>query len=375
MLDQININISLQSDSMSNKQNQGIHANNQDFKNFDQVNKTQNYQLSESSDESFDDEFQIKTVDMSAALSGDKGAFACFSDELGKAMEEIGFVIITGHGIDTDLYQQAEQKIMQFFETISEDKRKPYLAKRQGSVNQGYFPIKQTSQIHPDLVEGWVFCRRAFNMDSTVNYEEQNFWPETGYEPFFRQLCQAHENLILPIMQAILNYLDAPKNLYDKKLKIANFGFRLNYYPALQQEDLESGAGRMLGHEDVDLFTFLPSQDLEGLQVLNRKNMKWIRLNPPKGSIVINTGDYMQRISNDRLPSTTHRVSVPAQKTAYQKPRISFPMAIYVREEEILECLPNCGEAKYPPITAIEFHTKTTSKYYGKEYAVNKEQS
>jgi isopenicillin N synthase-like dioxygenase len=130
----------------------------------------------------------------------------------------------------------------------------------------------------------------------------------------------------------------------------------------------------MLGHEDVDLFTFLPSQDLEGLQVLNRKNMKWIRLNPPQGSIVINTGDYMQRISNDRLPSTTHRVSVPVKKSALQKPRISFPMAVYVREEEILECLPNCGEAKYPPISAIEFHTKTTSKYYGKEYAVTKEQ-
>jgi isopenicillin N synthase-like dioxygenase len=61
----------------------------------------------------------------------------------------------------------------------------------------------------------------------------------------------------------------------------------------------------MLGHEDVDLFTFLPASRVEGLQVLNRANRKWIRLDAPRGSIILNTGDYMQRISND-ISSTTH---------------------------------------------------------------------
>ena len=125
----------------------------------------------------------------------------------------------------------------------------------------------------------------------------------------------------------------------------------------------------MLGHEDVDLFTILPSQNIEGLQVLNRKNGKWIRLNPPAGSIILNTGDYMQRITNDRLPSTTHRVSKPQNRSLNDVPRISFPMAIYVWEEEILEVLPGLGKPKYEPITALQFHTKTTSKYYGDEYA------
>ena len=68
----------------------------------------------------------------------------------------------------------------------------------------------------------------------------------------------------------------------------------------------------MLGHEDVDLFTFLPAQNVDGLQVYNQENGKWIRLNAPKGTIVRNTGDYMQRITNDRLPSTTHRVPKPS---------------------------------------------------------------
>ncbi len=127
----------------------------------------------------------------------------------------------------------------------------------------------------------------------------------------------------------------------------------------------------MLGHEDVDLFTFLPAPEVSGLQVLNRKNMKWVRLEAPPGSIIMNTGDYMQRITNDRLPSTTHRVSQPDDPELNRVCRISFPMAIYVWEDEILEVLPGIDEPRYPPVKAITFHTRTTSKYYGDDYAVD----
>ena len=97
--------------------------------------------------------------------------------------------------------------------------------------------------------------------------------------------------------------------------------------------------------------------------------MKWIRLDPPPGTIIINTGDYMQRVTNDRLPSTTHRVSKPINTDMYGKPRVTFPMAVYVWEDEILEVLPGLGKPKYEPISAVKFHTRITSKYYGDDYA------
>ncbi len=85
------------------------------------------------------------------------------------------------------------------------------------------------------------------------------------------------------------------------------------------------------------------------------------------------SGDYMQRITNDRLPSTTHRVSKPHDPRHNSRARISMPMAVYVWEDEILEVLPGLGEPKYEPISALEFHTSITSKYYGDEYAVTSE--
>lgn len=357
--------------SKSSKE-RGIEAVNQEFKRYEQVEKDQTYNLAEhEAADQFDDEYVIETCDLKEFFEGGESEKKAFAEKLGSAMEGIGFVVLTGHGVDTSLYDEAEEKIRQIFEDIPFETRIPYEAERHGSVNQGYFPIKETTIIHPDLVEGWVFCRRAFDMAGNRNpdYKESDFWPSPGYEPFFRKLCLEHERLILPIMRSILTYLGCDTHAYDQKLTHTNFGFRLNYYPPVTVEDDASGAGRMLGHEDVDLFTILPSSAVEGLQVLNRRNMKWIRLNPPKGSIILNTGDYMQRITNDRLPSTTHRVSKPTTKQLYGKPRISFPMAVYVWEEETLEVLPCCGTPKYEPINAETFHTRITSKYYGDDYS------
>jgi len=351
-------------------QKSGIEALNQEFKKYEQVKKDQSYHLSEKAEEDqFDDSYVIRTCDMGLYFNGGDEGKKKFAQQLGEAMRGIGFAILTNHGVDATLYEEAERKTAEFFETTTREERMKYHASRVGSVNQGYFPIKETTIIHPDLVEGWVFCRRAFNLDGQAGFNESEFWPRPGYEPFFRKIVSEHDRLILPLMQSILTYLGCDPHLYDKKFTGTNFGFRLNYYPALTQADESSGGGRMLGHEDVDFFTILPAQSVDGLQVLNRENMKWIRLIAPKGSIVLNTGDYMQRITNDLLPSTTHRVSKPRDKSLYGKARISFPMAVYVWEDEILEVLPNTGAPKYEPVRAETFHTRITSKYYGDDYA------
>ncbi len=356
---------------MSKDKKDGIHALNQEFNKYEGVNKEHEYYLVENQEkDQFDEDFVIQTCDMRAYFEGGEEGKAAFAQKLGSALEEIGFAVLTGHGVDPNLYEEAEQKVVEIFENISLEERMVYEAKRHGSVNQGYFPIKETTIIHPDLVEGWVFCRRAFNLPDVENYKESDFWPQPGFEPVFRKVVEAHEGLILPIMRSILSYLGCAPDLYDEKLTATNFGFRLNYYPPISDEDQASGAGRMLGHEDVDLFTILPAQKVDGLQVYNRANGKWIRLNPEPGSIILNTGDYMQRLTNDRLPSTTHRVSKPKNPNLFGNPRISLPMAIYLWEEEILEVLPCLDVPKYEPISAIKFHTGITSKYYGDDYAV-----
>jgi isopenicillin N synthase-like dioxygenase len=355
----------------TDRKSQGIRATNQAYARYDQVEKKQEYHLAEGGHgEAFDDDYRIRTCDLGRFLRGDERDRSAFARELGEALQEIGFAILEGHGVDARLYDEAEARVVELFTEVPLGEKLRFRARRHGSVNQGYFPIKETSDIHPDLVEGWVFCRRAFGLDDDPAFDAASFWPRPEMEPFFRGLCRAQEALFLPVMQSLLRYLGADPHRYDRALTRTNFGLRLNYYPPLAAEDEAAGGGRMLGHEDVDLFTFLPAPRVEGLQVLNRASMKWVRLFAPPGTIILNTGDYVQRISNDRLPSTTHRVSLPRDPALRRAGRVSFPMAVYLWEDELLEVLPGLGAPKYEPVKALHFHTKITSKYYGDDYAV-----
>ena len=338
-------------------------AHNQDYIRYEQIEKVQDYRLAEGQEgaEEFDEDFEIRTISCAETLDE-------FSRQLGAAMEEIGFCILTDTGIEPQLYVEAEERVIAMVAGHSLEEKLRFRAERHGSVNQGYFPIQETTDIHPDLVEGWVFCRRAFDLGERDDYDIDRFWPDHSHELFFRRLCLEHEKLILPLMQATLRYLACDTHSYDERLTDTNFALRMNYYPPVP-EGAPAGAGRLLGHEDVTLFTMLPAPTVEGLQVLNRKNMKWIRLTPPVGSLVLNTGDYMQRLTNDRLPSTTHRVSRPRDATQQQRARVSFPMNVYLWEDEMLEVLPGLGAPKYPAVRAEDFHTRITSKYYGDDYS------
>ena len=350
----------------------GIEALNQEFKKYDQVAKAHTYRLAESPADQFDDEYQIATLDFARFLHGGSEDKAQFAREFAGALGDIGFAVLTRHGVDPVLYDAVHDGVVDLFESTAMADKMRFRAQRHGSVNQGYFPIEETSDIHPDLVEGWVWCRRAFDIPQTRNapFRAEDYWPAAEYEPQFRRLVLAHEPLFKPIAQAMFMGLGCDPHAYDRKLTEANFGLRLNYYPPLSESQESSGAGRLLGHEDVDLFTLLPAPRTEGLQVWNHRSGKWVRMNAPAGSIIINTGDYIQRITNDRLPSTTHRVGKPADGSHLDQPRVSFPMAVYVWEDELLEVLPGLGEPKYEPVKAIAFHTRSTAKFYGDDYAV-----
>ncbi|MFT7464161.1 MAG: isopenicillin N synthase-like dioxygenase [Pseudohongiellaceae bacterium] len=90
----------------------------------------------------------------------------------------------------------------------------------------------------------------------------------------------------------------------------------------------------------------------------------------PTGSIVLNTGDDMQRLSNELLPSTTHRVGRPRDPTVAAEHRVSFPLAAYLPPTDLLRVLPGLADPHYEPISAITFHTRTTAKFYGQDHAV-----
>ncbi|KAM6565308.1 hypothetical protein CsatA_024436 [Cannabis sativa] len=78
-----------------------------------------------------------------------------------------------------------------------------------------------------------------------------------------------------------------------------------NYYPPCPEPELTMGITK---HVDIDFLTVLLQDDIGGLQVLN--NNQWIEVSPHPGALVVNIGDLLQLITNDRFKSVEHRVAL-----------------------------------------------------------------
>ena len=94
-----------------------------------------------------------------------------------------------------------------------------------------------------------------------------------------------------------------------------------------------------------------------GLQVLNRQN-NWIDAIAETDELIINIGDMLSRLTNNRLPSTIHRVVNPPKKD-WGKSRYSLPFFMHPVPEMPLNCLPETIDKNHPKkfddITAGEF--------------------
>ncbi len=345
---------------------------------FEELNKPR-YNLSQSADgaDAVDEEFELTVVDMAPVLADpdDEHARRRFAHALGSALEELGFAVLVGHGVSQSLYDAAHRRTPELFTRLTGAEKAAFRAERFGAVNQGWFPMEETSNLHPDQVEGWVWCRRAFLVPGGADDRAAlaSFWPSEDEEKFWRKIVLEHQRIAPNIFRAMLEHVGVtqPEALVAELDETRmSFALRLNFYPPVQNEvqrAVEDGAGRMVGHEDVDLFTLLPAPSADGLQVLNHRKQKWVRVRPPPDAIIVNTGDYSQRLFNDWFPSTTHRVAPPptAQQT---HARTSFPMAVYLPEDFVLACLPECGKPRYEPMSCLDFHTATNRKYYGSNY-------
>jgi isopenicillin N synthase-like dioxygenase len=157
------------------------------------------------------------------------------------------------------------------------------------------------------------------------------------------------------LLRAIAIYLDLGEHYFDDKIEKGNSILRAIHYPPIRQEP--KSAIRAEQHEDINLITLLVGASAGGLQLLNMDN-EWMAITPEEDEIVINVGDMLQRLTNNYLKSTTHRVVNPPREE-WHKPRLSIPFFLHPVSQMDLTCLDDCVTAErplaYEPITAGEY--------------------
>ena len=281
-----------------------------------------------------------------------------FAQAFGASFRRFGFAVVTDHGIDPKLIDTAWKATRQLFELPEEAKRRYYSAELAGQ--RGYTPFGTEiakDAAHVDLKEFWHVGRDLPAGHRFRDHMPDNIWPTVlaEFEAIFTDRYAAFDRAGNQLLSAIARYLGLAPDWFADKVDHGNSVMRLLHYPPIPADAPGIRAG---AHGDINLITLLLGAEEGGLQLLTRQG-EWLSIAPHEGALVINVGDMLERLTNNQLPSTIHRVLNPPPERRHI-PRYSMPFFLHLASDVLIETLPGCIDADHPnlypsPITANDF--------------------
>ncbi len=288
----------------------------------------------------------IPSVDLAEFLSGDIVKKNAFVQQLGKAYEEVGFVAVKNHGVPDELITDLYRYVQEFF-SLPLEKKKNYeiagLAGQRGYTSFGKEHAKGSDA--PDLKEFFQYGQIARDNFKDELYPDNVRIKEVEeFNKTFDDAYRAFEISGTALLQAIALYLNLDEHYFDKYVYNGNSILRAIHYPPIIHEP--ASAIRAEQHEDINLITLLVGASADGLEILSKQN-EWVAVTSLPDQIVCNVGDMLQRLTNNKLVSTTHRVVNP-KRELWHTSRFSIPFFLHPRSSMSLRCLDNCIDDNHP---------------------------
>ena len=299
------------------------------------------------------------------ALSPGSRPDAAFAARLHAAWRDFGFVGICDHGIAAAVIAAGQATARTFFALPEAVKRRYEVAGGAGQRGYTRFRVeKARDQRAADLKEFWHVGREVGRAHPHAAMLLPNLWPDEvpGFRSAQLELFAALERLGGELLRALAPTLGLPDDWVAARIAQGNSILRSIRYPPLPAAGTAGtepvdGAVRAAAHEDINLITLLVGSDEPGLEIRTRHG-DWLPITTFPGTIVVNVGDMLQRLTNGDLPSTTHRVvNPPAPWDA--RSRHSIPFFLHFEPDVVIEALPSCVEpgrpARWPPIRAHDY--------------------
>jgi len=300
------------------------------------------------------DHSAVPTVSLAQESSDPEG----FAQALGGSFHRYGFAIVADHGVPPDVIAEAERQAKLFFALPEEVKRTYHVPGTGGARGYTPFGIETAKGAKAyDLKEFWHVGRELPAGHPFAAMMAPNLWPEElkTFRAAELALFSALETCGARLLRAIARYLDLAPDFFEDTVRDGNSVLRLLHYPPIESHGPSIRAG---AHEDINTITLLLGAEEAGLQLLDRDG-NWLPVQPREGELAVNVGDMLQRLTNNMLRSTTHRVVNPAAERRGSS-RYSMPFFLHFRPDYLIETLPQCiSEGRpnlYPePITAHDY--------------------
>ncbi|WDZ98619.1 isopenicillin N synthase family dioxygenase [Mucilaginibacter sp. SJ] len=303
----------------------------------------------------------IPRLDLNTYINGSAEERKQFSNDIGKAFNETGFVTITNHGLSKELIDRLYDQVKTLFSLSDEVKQQyeiPGLAGQRGYTGKGKETAKGFKT--PDLKEFWQIGQTVIDDEALkAQYPDNvtvNELPE--FNPTTIEVYKKLEAAGKHLLRAIAVYLELPENYFDDKVHNGNSILRtLHYFPITDPDSVPDDAVRAGAHEDINLITLLIGASADGLELLTRDNA-WFPVKAYGEDLVVNVGDMLQRLTNNKLKSTTHRVVNPPRELM-KFSRFSVPFFLHPKSNMDLTSLDSCIDEQHPKlytdITAGEY--------------------
>jgi isopenicillin N synthase-like dioxygenase len=314
---------------------------------------------------------EIPVIDISGVLAGDKGALARAARELQHAYEDVGFWFLKGHGIPQTTIDKVFAEVARFHaQPMSEKLKLPI-----NEHNTGYLAIGKATTRHSDdisrnnlpNVNEAYFVKRDLPADhpdviANKRFRGANPWPANlpGFRETIVDYCNRMEELALSILPIYAVALDLPADHFREAFREPQYQLRMSHYPDTPTpRDNEYG---LAPHADTSFMTLLAPNKIPGLSIRTASG-RWIDAPRIDGAFLVNSGQMLNRWSNERFRATPHKVVNRSGGERY-----AIPFFFDCQIDHVMECLPTCtgpgNPPKYEPTTYMEFVTAYQKKNY-----------
>ncbi|KAJ0025493.1 hypothetical protein Pint_08400 [Pistacia integerrima] len=263
-----------------------------------------NYVFPENHDDCIiSEEETIPTIDYSLLTSGSPEQRSKVIHKLGIACREWGFFTVINHEVPKTLRDEMIKATEKFFDLSEEDKRE-YAGKKL------FDPIRWGTSFNVK-VDKTFFWRDYLKVQVHPQFNAPKNPP--GFSEALEEYCKKNRELASELLKGISASLGLEESYLQKTLNVGSNSHQLlviNMYPPCPQPEVVMG---LPPHSDHGLLTVLMQNGLGGLQV--QHNGKWVPVNLPPDSFVVNVGDQMEIFSNGMYKSVVHRAVVNGKAT------------------------------------------------------------
>lgn len=290
----------------------------------------------------------VPELSLDKYLAGEVSEQMEFTEDLFQGLKDFGFIILKDHSIDVDLLNRCYQQNKNLFNLPQEIKCK-YIIEggKRGYTSFGTEHAKNNP--HPDLKEFWHVGQML--PEGKKYAYPPNLWPEEFpelQEPM-TDLYKKLDEVGKCLLESLTFPMDLPKDYFTQMVHGGNSILRLLHYPPIAEGE-SPRCIRAAAHEDINLITILVSASASGLEILDR-NGEWLPIETEANNLIVDAGDMLSRISNEVIPSTTHRVVNP--QDGKNCSRYSMPFFIHPYPDAVLRCI---GKGKkYEDIRSEDF--------------------